>query len=121
MLASVFFKHINTNFFEMEHHFITMTRFLIRTDDNTGTIICETCKDWLPRNPYNAEQEMSVMGGNEHFTLPGTMVYSILELQSVWCKDCKKQLFKWYTLENLLPNHSRFKHLNPYIFTHKIY
>lgn len=93
MLTTVFVHYMGSKFFSLNQHFVTKTRFVISTSDNSGIITCKECRGSADDTPIN---ESTVIQGNEHFTLPSSMVFSILELQSVWCKLCGIQLFTWF-------------------------
>lgn len=93
ILWEIFARTMDSNLFSSNHHFITQRRFFASKAENQGYIICPICKD-NNMDKFN-ETPIEILG-DEHFGLPSSLVFSILELRSLWCKECKIQLFKWY-------------------------
>lgn len=93
-LLAIFNDTVQTNMFNFHHHFITNERYFIDNEDTqTVTIICPSCK---LEQALTTRHQISPTRTNQHFTFGPTMVFSLLELKSIWCAICTKQLFTWY-------------------------
>ncbi len=91
MLTTLFLATITATLFEVESHFISTDRYVTETSSSTGHILCQQCKVRV----INPIQFTKITGG-QHITLSESMVFSILEINSLWCHLCQKQLFEWY-------------------------
>lgn len=94
ILWNIFSNTMDSNMFEISHHFITQQRFYTTQGENQGYILCPKCKD---KHIHTFIDTPVQLFGGDHFCLPKTLVFSILELRSLWCRECRIQLFTWYT------------------------
>ncbi len=93
IIRKVFLATLKTRFFIEENHFTSEDRFHVITDDPVGHILCRICKDEVYKDKQDKSRKIN---GDQHFILPATMTFTILEIITVWCQECKVQLFKWH-------------------------
>lgn len=81
------------NFFAMNHHFVTTTRYYVTSPDTSilPRILCSYCSEHNTSNETIAQ-----FPGDDHLTFTNFMVFAIVEIHSLWCESCQIQLFKWY-------------------------
>lgn len=92
---SKIFFHLET--FDEVNHFITKER-MFRIDNECELVVtCKNCSDKEILKNQMLGNRMYLMEGNQHFTLPQSMLYSLLEMVALWCDICKIKNFVWYT------------------------
>lgn len=96
-LAKIFFHLETLHIFDEVNHFVTEDR-MFRIDNECELVVtCKNCSDKeILKNPMLGNR-MYLMEGNQHFTLPQSMLYSLLEMVALWCDICKIKNFVWYT------------------------
>lgn len=81
-------------------HFVTMERRYRLTSDYRLVIICINCYALeVTANPELEDNSRRMLGG-QHFILPRTMVYALMEIQSIWCHKCDVRTFEWFSKQD---------------------
>lgn len=94
ILMRIFREGQNSTLFRSTHHFLSTTRFFTNNKiTNTTAIICAKSKI---KNDSKYDENTVQIRRNQHFLFPASMLYSLLELKSIWCNECDEQLFQCY-------------------------
>ena len=92
------FCHLETlHIFENVNHFITKERKFRLTDDMDLIVSCNNCSLKISALNPSLNDKLLIMEGNQHFTFPKNMLYSLLEIAALWCDNCHIANFDWYT------------------------
>lgn len=99
-LGRILTRLSSLHIFNSVGHFVTLDRMYRLTSDYKLVIICINCYALeVIANPEMDDNTRRMVGG-QHFTLPRTMVYALMEIQSIWCNKCDIRTFEWFSKQD---------------------
>lgn len=93
-LHHIFYSTLKFDFFEIDNHFFTINSYYVEKEQSKGEIICTSCYQSTETN--ETYHNVRKLQSNDHFTLPDSLIYTLITMPSLWCNNCSIQLFIWY-------------------------